>query len=158
MKMVLVQCSQVSRSYNFQQGVLGGEAGLCRVSCAHRPAVWVLIRTWRFPAGGQEGQAGAHPSAEGRGLRWALAPSPVAVGGRLGHGQDCVGCGSQALSAWAQGRDQVGTLQEGSHRCWRCSRASALPVCQDAGWALVPPLTALSVLGCNSGSVGTFAR
>lgn len=54
MKMVLVQCSQVSHSSNLQQGLLGGDAGLCHVSCAHRPAawLWVLIRTWRFPAGG----------------------------------------------------------------------------------------------------------
>lgn len=163
MKMVLVQCSQVSHSSNLQQGLLGGDAGLCHVSCAHRPAawLWVLIRTWRFPAGGQEGQAGAHSRAQGHGLMWALAPSPVAVAGRLGHGQNCVGCGSQTLSVWAQGRDLVGTLQEGSHGCWRCSRASAtayLPGCWLGSGAPPRLFTALSVLGCNSGSVGTFAR
>lgn len=38
MKMVLVQCSRVSCSYNLQQRLLGGGAGLCPVSCAHKPA------------------------------------------------------------------------------------------------------------------------
>lgn len=57
--MVLVQCSQVSRSYNGQQCLLGGGVALCHVSCAHKPAQ-CGHRDVQLEAGGTSWGGGGH--------------------------------------------------------------------------------------------------
>lgn len=107
MKMVLVQCSQVSRSYNLQQHLLGSGAALCHLSCAHKPSqrgsgCCLGMSSWR-----QEGQAGVEVGTGtkpcgcwGEAGSWpglAVALRPSVLGTREGSGQDLAGRGLMAL-------------------------------------------------------------
>lgn len=139
MKMVLVQCSQVSHSYNLQQHLLGNGAALCHLFCAHKPSqhcgsgccLGTGMSSWR-----QEGQAGVEV---GTGTKpcgcWGEAGSwpglvvplrPSVLGTREGSGQEIAGRGLMAL--------MVSPLMAAGG----AAGPVPLPVCQGAGWALVP--------------------
>lgn len=116
MKMVLVQCSQVSRSYNLQQRLLGGDAGLCHVSCAPKPAQQCGSGCSSGHGDVQlEGRRDRLGHAQGSGAWTEVGTGTKACGcwGEAGSWPGLCGLWLSGPRCWAQGWDPDRTLQEG---------------------------------------------